>query len=138
VLGEDDAESFLSMAVDGSFLYSSKLQGVIELWDLDTKQKLRVLKAHKGDVMTLQMGWGYLWSAGATGFARVCILLSTQLLILTFAEIQHSSVWQIQELLLKLQPEIPMRKSVESSRRSDSCLSSHYIQRPATLHYWCQ
>ncbi|TVY47861.1 putative di- and tripeptidase [Lachnellula occidentalis] len=69
-LGEDDAESVLSMAVDGSFLYSSKLEGVIELWDLDTKQKLRVIRAHKGDVMTLQMGWGYLWSAGATGFAR--------------------------------------------------------------------
>ncbi|TAQ86992.1 hypothetical protein B7494_g4692 [Chlorociboria aeruginascens] len=69
-LGEDDAESVLSMAVDGSFLYSSKLQGVIELWDLDTKQKLRVIRAHNGDVMTLQMGWGYLWSAGSTGFAR--------------------------------------------------------------------
>jgi len=72
-LGEDDAESVLSMAVDGSFLYSSKLEGVIELWDLDTKQKLRVIKAHRGDVMTLQMGWGYLWSAGSTGFARVSI-----------------------------------------------------------------
>ncbi|KAH8684270.1 hypothetical protein BGZ60DRAFT_366772 [Tricladium varicosporioides] len=69
-LGDDDAESVLSMAVDGSFLYSSKLEGVIELWDLDTKQKLRVIKAHKGDVMTLQMGWGYLWSAGSTGYAR--------------------------------------------------------------------
>jgi di- and tripeptidase len=74
-LGEDDAESVLSMAVDGSFLYSSKLQGVIELWDLDTEQKLRVIRAHKGDVMTLQMAWGYLWSAGATGFAMVCPLL---------------------------------------------------------------
>ncbi|KAJ5051728.1 uncharacterized protein L3040_001500 [Drepanopeziza brunnea f. sp. 'multigermtubi'] len=69
-LGEDDAESVLSMAVDGSFLYSSKLEGVIELWDLDTKQKLRVIRAHKGDVMTLQMGWGYLFSAGSTGYAR--------------------------------------------------------------------
>lgn len=76
-LGVDDAESVLSMAVDGSFLYSSKLEGVIELWDLDTKQKLRVIKAHKGDVMTLQMGWGFLWSAGSTGFARVsCLHLS--------------------------------------------------------------
>lgn len=70
-LGEDDAESVLSMAVDGSFLYSSKLEGLVELWDLDTKQKVRVIKAHKGDVMTLQMGWGYLFSAGSTGFARV-------------------------------------------------------------------
>ncbi|KAG9243478.1 hypothetical protein BJ878DRAFT_510476 [Calycina marina] len=70
VLGEDNAESILSMAVDGSFLYSSKPEGIIELWDLDTKQKLRVIKAHRGNVMTLQMGWGYLWSAGSTGFAR--------------------------------------------------------------------
>jgi len=70
-LGEDDAESVLSMAVDGSFLYSSKPDGIVELWDLDTKQKLRVIKAHRGNVMTLQMGWGYLWSAGSTGFARV-------------------------------------------------------------------
>jgi di- and tripeptidase len=70
-LGVDDAESVLSMAVDGSFLYSSKIEGVIELWDLDTEQKVRVIKAHRGDVMTLQMGWGYLWSGGATGFARV-------------------------------------------------------------------
>jgi di- and tripeptidase len=70
-LGEDDAESVLSLTVDGSFLYSGKLEGVIELWDLDTKQKLRVIKAQKGDVMTMQMGWGFLWSAGATGHARV-------------------------------------------------------------------
>jgi len=70
-LGEDDAESVLSLTLDGSFLYSGKLRGVIELWDLDTKQKLRVIKAHNGDVMTLQMGWGFLFSAGATGFSRV-------------------------------------------------------------------
>lgn len=76
-LGVDDAESVLSLAVDGSFLYSSKLDGVIELWDLDTEQKVRVIKAHKGDVMTLQMGWGYLWSGGATGFARVSFQLYT-------------------------------------------------------------
>ncbi|KAI1341134.1 glutathione degradosome [Xylariaceae sp. FL0016] len=68
-LGEDDAASVWSLAVDGSFLYSGKNGGVIELWDLDTKQKLRVIKAHKGDVMTLQMGWGYLWSASRSGTA---------------------------------------------------------------------
>ncbi|KAI0133713.1 WD repeat-containing protein [Xylariales sp. AK1849] len=69
VLGEDNAESVMSLAIDGSFLYSGKIHGIIELWDLDTKQKLRVIKAHRGDVMALQMGWGYLWSAGATGTA---------------------------------------------------------------------
>ncbi|EAQ85317.1 hypothetical protein CHGG_09331 [Chaetomium globosum CBS 148.51] len=65
-LGDDDSESVMSMAVDGSFLYAGKLQGIIELWDLDTKQKLRVIKAHNGNVNTLRMSFGLLWS-GATG-----------------------------------------------------------------------
>ncbi|KAI0477876.1 WD repeat domain-containing protein [Xylariaceae sp. FL0804] len=69
VLGESDAASVMSLAVDGSFLYSGKLEGVVELWDLDTNQKLRVIKAHDGDVMTLHMGWGYLWSAARSGTA---------------------------------------------------------------------
>jgi di- and tripeptidase len=91
-LGEDDAESVLSMAVDGSFLYSSKLEGVIELWDLDTKQKLRVIRAHKGDVMTLQMGWGFLWSAGSTGFARVRQQVLIFLSLLTGFKQKYSTV----------------------------------------------
>jgi di- and tripeptidase len=70
-LGGDDAESVLSLSLDGSFLYSGKLEGVIELWDLDTLQKLRVIKAQSGDIMTLQMGWGILWSSGSTGYSRV-------------------------------------------------------------------
>lgn len=77
VLGTDEAESVLSLAIDGSFLYSGKLDGVIELWDLDTKQKLRVIKAHDADVMTLQIRWGLLWSAAANGVATVS-LPSTQ------------------------------------------------------------
>ncbi|AEO63939.1 9a521bc8-7bc6-4574-a9b6-ded8b4a4b377 [Thermothielavioides terrestris] len=65
-LGEDDSDSVMSIAIDGSFLYAGKLQGIIELWDLDTKQKLRVIKAHDGNVNTLRMSFGLLWS-GATG-----------------------------------------------------------------------
>ncbi|KAI0173490.1 glutathione degradosome [Hypoxylon sp. FL1284] len=67
VLGEEDAISVMSLALDGSFLYSGRLGGKIELWDLDTKQRLRAIKAHRGDVMALQMGWGYLWSASRAG-----------------------------------------------------------------------
>ncbi|KFA47364.1 hypothetical protein S40293_07600 [Stachybotrys chartarum IBT 40293] len=68
-LGTEDAESVLSLAIDGSFLYSGKLDGIVELWDLDTTQKLRVIKAHENDVMSLQMGWGYLWTASTNGWA---------------------------------------------------------------------
>ncbi|KAL2206853.1 beta-Ala-His dipeptidase [Sarocladium strictum] len=67
-LGEDDAESVLSLAIDGSFLYAGKLDGVVELWDLDTAQKLRVIRAHDKDIESLQMGWGYLWVASSDGW----------------------------------------------------------------------
>lgn len=70
-LGSDNAESILSLAIDGSFLYSGKLDGIVELWDLDTAQKLRVVKAHEVDVMSLQMGWGYLWTASSDGWVSV-------------------------------------------------------------------
>lgn len=76
-LGSDDAESVMSLAIDGSFLYAGKLSGVIELWDLDTRSRLRVIKSHRGDVMTLQMGWGYLWSASVAGTASVSSNLSS-------------------------------------------------------------
>lgn len=68
-LGEDDGNCVMSLALDGSFLYGGKINGIIELWDLDTKQKLRSIKAHTGDVMTMQMGCGYLWSFGSNGTA---------------------------------------------------------------------
>ncbi len=70
-LGTDDADSVLSIAVDGSFLYCGKLAGVVELWDADTSQRLRVIKAHDGDIMSLKMGWGFLWSAAANGSVSV-------------------------------------------------------------------
>ncbi|KAK0644069.1 hypothetical protein B0T16DRAFT_192689 [Cercophora newfieldiana] len=69
VLGEDDSESVMSLEVDGSFLYAGKLRGIIELWDIDTKQKLRVIKAHDGNVNTLKMSFGLLWSAATGGSA---------------------------------------------------------------------
>ncbi|KAG5980184.1 hypothetical protein E4U55_004308 [Claviceps digitariae] len=68
-LGTDDAESVLSIALDGSFLYAGKLDGIVELWDLDTAQRLRVIKAHDDNVMSLQMGWGCLWAASTNGWA---------------------------------------------------------------------
>ncbi|KAG6009726.1 hypothetical protein E4U21_001474 [Claviceps maximensis] len=68
-LGTDDAESVLSLTLDGSFLYAGKLDGIVELWDLDTAQRLRVIKAHDDNVMSLQMGWGYLWAASTNGWA---------------------------------------------------------------------
>ena len=76
-LGTDDGESVLSMALDSSFLYAGKLDGIVELWDLDTAQRLRVIKAHDCDIMSIQMGWGYLWTAATNGWASVSAPPST-------------------------------------------------------------
>lgn len=97
-LGDEDAESVLSLAIDGSFLYSGKLDGVVELWDLDTTQRLRVIKAHDADIMSLQMGWGYLWTGSTNGWAAVsCFIPLSRLranLIFPTA-IQHGALWKI-------------------------------------------
>jgi di- and tripeptidase len=71
-LGTVDFCPVWSLVIDGTFLYSGKGKGLIELWDLDTAQKLRVIKDHSGDVMTTQMAWGYLWSGSGDGYVTVC------------------------------------------------------------------
>lgn len=70
-LGEDDGQSVLCLEVDGSFLYAGKLDGIVELWDIDTQQKLRVIKAHDDKINSLKMSFGLLWSASASGSASV-------------------------------------------------------------------
>lgn len=77
-LGQDDAESVLSLAIDGSFLYAGKLDGVVELWDLDTAQKLRVIRAHDRNIESLQMGWGCLWVAASDGWVSVSVSMSQE------------------------------------------------------------
>ena len=95
-LGSDDAESVLSLAIDGSFLYAGKLDGIVELWDLDTTQKLRVIKAHEFDIMSLQMSWGYLWTAAANGWASVSMIVSKYVNAANpRPEIQHSALWTV-------------------------------------------
>lgn len=68
--GREEGESILTLALDGTFLYSGRLDGEINVWDLETKQLVRSLKAKTGDVLTLSVGGGYLFSAGVTGIVQ--------------------------------------------------------------------
>ncbi|KZF21150.1 beta-Ala-His dipeptidase [Xylona heveae TC161] len=67
---ENGDNSVLSLALDGTFLYGGLAEGDINIWDLDTRQLVRSVKAHRDDVHTLSVGWGIVFSAGATGFAK--------------------------------------------------------------------
>ena len=71
--GREEGESILTLALDGTFLYSGRLDGEINVWDLETKQLVRSLKARTGDVLTLSVGGGYLFSAGVTGIVQVSV-----------------------------------------------------------------
>ena len=68
-LGNGD-DSILAMVLDGAFLYSGRLDGDINVWDLDTHQMIRRIKAHTAGVLTLAVGCGLLFSGSANGFAK--------------------------------------------------------------------
>jgi len=69
--GRDEGESVLSLALDGLFLYSGRLSGEVNVWDLETKQLVRSLKTKTEDVLALSVGGGFLFCAGVSGVVEV-------------------------------------------------------------------
>lgn len=68
----EEGESVLSLAKEGSFLYSGRLDGEVNVWDLETRQLVRSLKTGTGDVLTISIGGGFLFAGGVTGIIEVC------------------------------------------------------------------
>ena len=64
----DEGCSVLSIALDGTILYSGLLDGEVNVWDLETRQLVRSLQAHRDDVLTMTIGGGFLFSGGVFGF----------------------------------------------------------------------
>jgi di- and tripeptidase len=69
--GREEGESILSLARDGTFLYSGRFEGEVNVWDLETKQLVRSLKASTGDVHTLTLGSNVLYAGGKSGRVQV-------------------------------------------------------------------
>ncbi|KAH7074067.1 hypothetical protein FB567DRAFT_188527 [Paraphoma chrysanthemicola] len=65
--GREEGESILSLAREGTFLYSGRFDGEVNVWDLETRQLVRSLKASTGDVHTLTLGAGVLYAGGKSG-----------------------------------------------------------------------
>ena len=53
-----------------SLLYTGCISGTINLWDLDTLQLIRSVKAHQTDVLSLSGVGGFAFSGSARGFLR--------------------------------------------------------------------
>ena len=68
--GREEGHSILSISVEGTFLYSGRSGGEVDVWDLETRQLIRNLKAHRDDVLTIAIGGGFMFSAAVTGYVR--------------------------------------------------------------------
>jgi di- and tripeptidase len=65
----------LSMVVKDTLLYCGLTDGEICIWDLDTLQLVRTVKAHCDDVLTLSVKGDCIFSGSASGYVRVHLLL---------------------------------------------------------------
>jgi di- and tripeptidase len=63
--------SVLSMAMDGILLYSGRLEGDINVWDLDARQLIQTVKAYNSDILTIAVGYGMVFTGGADSHAKV-------------------------------------------------------------------
>ncbi|TKA64798.1 hypothetical protein B0A55_10111 [Friedmanniomyces simplex] len=68
--GREEGHSILSIAIDGTFIYSGRSGGEVDVWDTETRQLMRNLKAHRDDVLTICVGGGFMFSAAVTGYVR--------------------------------------------------------------------
>lgn len=69
--GREEGESILSIAREDSFLYSGRFDGEVNVWDLETRQLVRSLKAATSDVLTLSLGGDHLFAGGVSGLVQV-------------------------------------------------------------------
>ena len=68
---ENGDNSILTIALNQTVLYAGRLEGEVNVWDLETCQLIRTFKAYDADVMTLSIGHGLVFTGGANGKAKV-------------------------------------------------------------------
>lgn len=111
---ENGDESVLALALDGTLLYSGRLEGDVNVWDLDTRQLIRTVKAHTTDVLTLTVGHGHIFTGSAKGFAKVSHSLP-------------SLFWDVFNACEEIQYAIRVHFKMESTRPTYPCFSNHNL-----------
>lgn len=111
---ENGDESVLALALDGTLLYSGRLEGDVNVWDLDTRQLIRTVKAHATDVLTLTVGHGHIFTGSAKGFAKVSYSLP-------------SLFWEAFNACEEIQYAIRVHFKMESARPTYPCFSNHNL-----------
>ncbi|KAJ1921043.1 hypothetical protein H4219_000901 [Mycoemilia scoparia] len=67
----EDIGNIHSLVVDDGMLVAGFQGGVIEIWDLETMQKIKVLRGHTDDILSLAFNDHHLYSASADGTIRI-------------------------------------------------------------------
>ena len=71
---ENGDASVLTIAMYDTLLYSGKLEGDIDVWDLETCQLIRRMRAYSEDVLTVSIGHELIFTGSSWGTAKVrCI-----------------------------------------------------------------
>lgn len=121
--GREEGESILSLVRDGTFLYSGRFAGEVNVWDLETRQLVRSLKADTGDVLALSLGGGHLFASGISGNVQVKISMRLG------KEYAND--------LAEIQPTLRDNGHLQSPRRPDTGIGLLQLQRKATFcHGW--
>ena len=68
---ENGDESILTIALKDTLLYAGKLEGEIDVWDLDARQRIQTFKAADVDILSLAVGYGYVFAGTANGRAKI-------------------------------------------------------------------
>ena len=63
-------DGILTMIRIESLLYTGSVSGTINLWDLDTLQLIRRVKAHQADVLSLAGIGEFAFSGSARGYLK--------------------------------------------------------------------
>ena len=69
--GRQNTESILSIGLGGQFLFTGRTNGEVNVWDLETRQLLRVLKPFDGDILSLTLGPSGLFVLSGDGQVKV-------------------------------------------------------------------
>lgn len=119
--GREDGESILSLAREGSFLYSGRLDGEVNVWDLETRQLVRSLKASTGDVLSLSLGGRLLFASGVEGVVQVSQTIG----------------WGTTAADLDLEIQSTLRDgfNIQSASWIDPCIGVYRLQREADTRY---
>ncbi|EER41609.1 WD repeat protein [Histoplasma capsulatum H143] len=67
---KNGSDSVLSIAVDGAFLYCGLSGGAVYIWNLDSRQIIRKLTAHSGDIWAIDVVGNVIITGDSSGIIR--------------------------------------------------------------------